>query len=66
MSLLRAQQRRAKRAARKASPGLTITPDVAIPAEIQPWERELLLPHVQSLLEGMVRQALADDEDEDG
>ena len=62
---LRAQRRRAERESRKALESLTFTVAIPIPAEIQPWERELLLPFVQDLLEGMVKEALSDDEGEE-
>jgi hypothetical protein len=38
---------------------------VPIPAGIQSWERELLLPYVQELLEDMLREPLADDDEQD-
>lgn len=65
-SALRSQRRRLRRQAANASPPhVIVAVAVPIPAGIQPWERELLLPYVQELLEGMLQEALADDDEQD-
>jgi len=37
-----------------------------LPKDIQPWEYELLLPHLQAMLEAVIEEHQASDDDEQG
>ena len=43
---------------------LVVRSNVAAPSEIQPWERELLLTYVRSLLASVLKEGSADEDDE--
>jgi hypothetical protein len=59
----RQQNQQAQRRSTCASPSV-VTVTIAVPAGILPWERELLLPHVEALLTAVLED-MAQNGDED-
>lgn len=44
----------------------SISISIPLPKDIQPWEYELLLPHLQAMLEAVIEERQASDDDEQG
>lgn len=64
--MARAHRRRAQRRTGRLPGDAVVTIAIPVPPDLQTWERELLLPYVQDLLEGMLIDGLDGDEsDED-
>jgi len=39
---------------------------IPLPKDIQPWEYDLLLPHLQAMLEAVIEERQTSDDDEQG
>ena len=60
MSVSRKFKRRVERS------DIVFSISIPLPKDIQPWEYELLLPHLQAMLEAVIEERQASNDDEQG
>ena len=60
MSVSRKFKRRVERS------DIVFSISIPLPKDIQPWEYELLLPHLQAMLEAVIQERQTSDDDEQG
>ena len=51
---------------RKDRERIVVLIPLPLPEDIQPWEYELLAPHLQAMLEAVLKEPQAPDDDEQG